>query len=133
LGPGEWLLRLAGVPAGASEEPVEGSDVPSLASQLRKSLGERCSLVDTSDGYTCLNLAGEGVGLLLQKSSGYDFHPANFGPGRCVQTTFAKSSALVSLADNGSCDLIIRRSFADYLASWLLDAGRDEGLQLTGA
>lgn len=46
---------------------------------------------------------------------------------RCVQTNFAKATALVSSNADGSFDLTIRRSFADYIAQWLLDAGQEHG------
>ncbi|MBT4518995.1 MAG: sarcosine oxidase, gamma subunit family protein [Halieaceae bacterium] len=109
LGPTEWL---AIVPSG--EEAA-------LAMQLRDVDPGRVSAVDVSGGQTLINLSGAGVQTLLMKSSSYDFHPANFGPGNCVQTTFAKATALVAGLENGSFDLVIRRSFADYLARWLLD------------
>ena len=111
LGPDEWLLIV--VAARASE----------VESRLRQTLPGHVSLVDVSAGQTLVNLSGAAVGTLLKKSSHYDFHPANFGPGRCVQTNFAKAAALVSQREDGSFDLVIRRSFADYLARWLLDAG----------
>ncbi len=65
------------------------------------------------------------------KSSVYDFHPDNFQPGKCVQTTFAKAGALVSKKSDGSFDLVIRRSFTDYIAEWLLDAGKEYGCSIT--
>jgi sarcosine oxidase gamma subunit len=39
---------------------------------------------------------------------------------------------LVSNRTDGSFDLIIRRSFADYIALWMLDAGREFGLRIEG-
>ena len=113
LGPTEWLVIVAqdmknGVEAG-----------------LRNALQGRGALVDVSGGQTLLNVSGSGFDTLLMKSSGYDFQSSRFGPGRCVQTTFARATALVSKRDDGSVDLIVRRSFADYLASWMLDAGAE--------
>ena len=119
LGPDAWLL----VVSGGREAEVE--------SQLREALPGHFSVVDVSGGQTLVNVSGEGVATLLKKISHYDFHPTNFGPGRCVHTSFAKATALVSQREDGSFDLVIRRSFADYLARWLLDAGAESGIKLT--
>lgn len=118
LGPTEWLV----IVPGGSESQVEA--------QLRDSLQGHFSVVDVSGGQTLINISGEEVDLVLKKSSGYDFHPGRFKAGRCVQTTFAKAAALVSKQPDGSFDLIIRRSFADYLARWLLDAAQEFGCRI---
>lgn len=121
LGPTEWLVI------------VDGGREALLETQLRQTLHGHFSIVDISGGQTLINLSGKGVYNLLAQSSSYDFHPAHFGPGRCVQTTFAKATALISKKPNGSFDLVIRRSFADYLASWLLDAGKEFGCRIERA
>jgi sarcosine oxidase subunit gamma len=113
LGPDEWLLL------------AQGSDAGDLEAALREGLPGHVAIVDVSGGQTLVNLGGTGVATVLKKSSPYDFHPSNFGAGRCVQTTFAKATALVASCEDGSVDLVIRRSFADYLARWLLDAGAE--------
>lgn len=118
LSPNEWL---AVVPGGNEAE---------IESRLRNALQGHFSIVDVSGGQTLVNLSGSAVDLVLMKSSGYDFHPRNFGPGQCVQTTFAKTTALVGKREDGSFDLVIRRSFADYLALWLLDAGTEYGCRI---
>jgi sarcosine oxidase subunit gamma len=118
LGPNEWLLIVPGGSEGRTE------------TALRQAISGHIAIVDISGGQTLINLSGEAVATVLKKSSGYDFHPRHFGPGRCVQTTLAKATALVSKKADGSFDLVIRRSFADYLASWLLDAGREFGCRI---
>lgn len=119
LGPNEWLLM------------VDGGREASLEEQLRRQLAGHISIVDVSGGQTLLNMSGTGAAVVLMKSSPYDFHASNFVPGRCVQTTFAKATALVAACDDGSFDLVIRRSFADYLARWILDAGAEAGAAIT--
>lgn len=118
LGPTEWLVI------------VDGGTEADVESKLRQVLQGHFSIVDVSGGQTLINLRGEGVETVLKKSCVYDFHPRHFGPGRCVQTTFAKATALVSKKADGSFDLVIRRSFADYLAAWLLDAGQEFGCRI---
>lgn len=115
LGPTEWLVI------------VEGGTEADVEARLRQTLHGHFSVVDISGGQTLINLSGGEVEGVLKKSSGYDFHPSRFGPGRCVQTTFAKATALVSKKADGSFDLVVRRSFADYLFRWIADAAAEYG------
>ena len=115
LGPDEWLLI------------VTDGEQSRVERQLRESAGDRLSVTDVSGGFIHINLAGEDVGEVLQKSSPYDFHPRNFPPGRCVQTVFAQAGALVIAAEDGSFDLVFRRSYADYLTRWIADAAEEYG------
>ena len=114
LGPDDWLL-------------VSRADSIDLQAQLRAALSGHLSIVDVAGGQTIINLRGSAVALntLLKKSSLYDF-------GRCVQTTFAKASAVVANRPDGSYELVVRRTFADYIARWLLDAGSEFGCRIEG-
>ena len=119
LGPNEWLVTAA-------------SDALSLESALRQQFEGHVAVVDVSGGQTQVNLSGEQVGTLLKKASVYDFGSwaeASDLDGRCTQTTFASASALVAQNADGSIDLIIRRSFSDYIMQWLLDAVKDTGFK----
>ena len=124
LGPDEWLL-------------VSKIDASVLEARLREAMSGHISIVDVSGGQTLVNLRGAPMAIdsVLKKSCIYDFSSwpnAGSGKGRCAQTTFAKASALVSNRSDGSFDLIIRRSFADYIALWMLDAGREFGFRIEG-
>ena len=104
---------------------------------MRETLDAHISITDVSGGQTLVNLSGdnEAIQIVLKKSSVYDFgvwESASESGGRCAQTTFGKTSALVSNKSNGSYDLLVRRSFADYFALWLLDAGREFGISILG-
>ena len=122
LGPDEWLL-LSSIEAG------------SLEARLRKALSGHISIVDISGGQTLINLRGDqqALDVVLKKSSVYDFGAwpdANTDAGRCVQSSFGKASAVVANKSDGSYDLIIRRSYADYIAQWLLHAGEEFGCRI---
>ncbi len=121
LGPDEWLLI------------VPDGDQPRVERRLRETSPGRLSIVDVSGGFIHINLAGEDAGKVLQKSSPYDFHPRNFPPGRCVQTVFAQASALVAAVEDGSFDLVFRRSYADYLSAWIADTAEEYGLAVRQA
>ena len=115
LGPDEWLLI------------VPDGEQPRVERQLREAVRGPLFVVDVSGGFIHVNLAGEDADKVLQKSSPYDFHPRTFPPGRCVQTVFAQATALVAAADDGSFDLVFRRSYADYLARRIADAAQEYG------
>lgn len=118
LGPNEWLVIVPGGTEGDTE------------SRLRQVLSGHFSVVDVSSGQALVNLSGSFADRMLKKSCVYDFSPTNFKPGHCVQTTFAKATALVAKNSDGTFDLVFRRSFADYLAVWLLDAGAEYGCRI---
>ena len=110
LAPGEWLLA---VTAGAEDE---------LEDRLRSALDGAGAVVDVSAGYVRYKVHGPAAAELLMKACPYDFDRREFGPGRCVQTVFAKTMALVAACEDASFDLAIRRSYADYFERWTADA-----------
>jgi len=123
LGPNEWCVIALGGDAGAIE------------AALREKLSGHISIVDISGGQTVINLRGSGVETVLKKATVYDFlsMPAAKPGQRSVgHSTFAKASAVISNRCDGSYDLVIRRSFADYIAQWLLDAGAEFGCRIEG-
>ena len=61
---------------------------------------------------------------VLAKGCSIDLHPGVFGGGRSAQTTLGQAG-VVLLALSGAGDdyvVLVRSSFAGYLADWLLDA-----------
>jgi sarcosine oxidase subunit gamma len=112
LGPDEWLIK---TPAGRQDE---------LRQALLKALdGVFCSVVDNSSGLTTLHITGEYSAALLATDCPLDLHPREFKPGQCAQTRLAKAGMTLSpLPDHAGFEVIIRRSFADYLLLWLQDA-----------
>lgn len=119
-GPSEWMLV------------VDDQGSESIESDLRQALaGEHAAVVDVSGGQTLLTLSGPALSQVLQKSSPYDFHPHNFPPGKCVQTTFGKAGALVAQLEENTVTLLVRRSFSDYIGKWLLDAAAEYGVRIS--
>ena len=112
LGPDEWLIV---TPAGGEAK---------LKSELQKALdGQFCSVVDNSSGLTLLHITGDNAAALLATDCPLDLHPREFKLGQCAQTRLAKAGMTLSpLADGAGFEVIIRRSFADYLLLWLQDA-----------
>ena len=78
------------------------------------------------DGLVVVRLHGLGARELLARGCTLDLHPRAFPPWRCAQTLCAKADVIIQAVDAGddeaAFDLIVRRSFADYLWRWLADA-----------
>jgi sarcosine oxidase subunit gamma len=112
LGPDEWLIMTA---AGQQDE---------LKASLHKALsGVFSSVVDNSSGLTTLHITGDNAATLLATDCPLDLHPREFKAGKCAQTRLAKAGMTLSpLVDEAGFEVIIRRSFADYLLLWLQDA-----------
>lgn len=116
LTPDEWLLT------GPGDAAFE------MENALRAHLSGHYAVINVSGGQTLLQLSGAHVKTLLMKSCPYDIHDRNFPVGKVVSTIFAKSQATLCRLDDDVWELVIRRSFADYIWRWLLDAGAEFGL-----
>ncbi|SNY98445.1 sarcosine oxidase subunit gamma [Halomonas sp. hl-4] len=114
LSPDEWLVI------------VPGGEEFSLEAKLREALGDaHYAIVNASGGQTLIELEGDAATELLMKSAPCDVHPAAFPVGKGVTTVFAKSNLILRRPAEDRWELVLRRSFADYLYRWLLDAGEE--------
>lgn len=119
LGPDEWLLI------------VPGGQEFAIEQRLREALdGQHIAVVNVSGGQTLLELSGPKVRELLMKSTSYDVHPSNFPVGKAVGTHFAKATAVIRHTGEDTWELVVRRSFSDYLWLWLQDASAEYGLAI---
>jgi sarcosine oxidase subunit gamma len=121
LGPDEWLVVTAG----------EG--VVDVESRLRAALtGMHAAVTDVSGGQTVLVLSGTHLRDLLAKGCPLDLHPREFDVGRCAQSHLAKAPILIRQLDREpTFEIVVRRSFADYLWLWLEDAAAEYSLAVT--
>ncbi|MCI0919701.1 sarcosine oxidase subunit gamma family protein [Pseudomonas stutzeri] len=119
MGPDEWLLIVPQGEEFATEQ------------RLREALaGQHIQIVNVSGGQTLVELSGEKVRELLMKSTPYDVHPSNFPVGKAVGTHFAKSQLIIRHTAEDVWELVVRRSFADYIWLWLQDASAEYGLAI---
>jgi sarcosine oxidase, subunit gamma len=115
---GERLLAWLG--------PDEFLFVGDAGSGMEKRLRDRLSgalsaLTDVSSAFTTLNVSGPGARDFLAKGWALDLHPRVFQPGHCAQSYLAKAPALLLQRDAAPAfEVIVRRSFADYLWAWLM-------------
>jgi sarcosine oxidase subunit gamma len=108
LSPEEWLLVAAD---DAHAELLAALD------------GARAVAVDVSDQNAVLDLSGSGARAVLATGCALDLHPRVFGERRCAQTLLAGLAVtLVRAGDRPGFRLLVRRSAAPFLVSWLIDA-----------
>ena len=115
LGPDEWLLTL----------PFD--NLAQAEADLRRSGGAEVALVDVSGGQTVLLVQGDSATQVLMKSTSYDVGLQNFPVGKVVTTTFAQAQVVLRRVNDATFELILRRSYADYLWAWLRDAATEFG------
>ncbi|GGY15463.1 sarcosine oxidase subunit gamma [Streptomyces anandii] len=116
LGPDQWLL--VGQPGTQRD----------LESRVRAAAGqEPVSVTDVSAQRTTVLVAGPRARDLLAHGCSLDLHPRAFGPGRCAQTTLARTQVVLVARDEPRAGfwVLVRSSFAGYLADWLLDAATE--------
>jgi sarcosine oxidase subunit gamma len=100
LGPDEWLV------IGGREE-----DYPDAG-----------AAVDVSANRVCFELAGDDVEDVLAQGCSLDLDASVFAPGRCAQTLLAKAQVILHRRDRETFRILVRPSYAPYLAAWLRDA-----------
>jgi sarcosine oxidase subunit gamma len=119
LGPQEWLVT------------SDGRDGEDLEATLRDAVSEHGgAAVDVSAQRTMLRLRGAHARDVVAKGCSLDLHPSVFGWGSAAQTVLAQAGVVLSpLNDNGTdYRIIVRSSFARYLADWLIDAAEEFGV-----
>ncbi|MEE9321606.1 MAG: sarcosine oxidase subunit gamma family protein [Granulosicoccus sp.] len=102
--------------------------VADIKRKLRASIKESFAVVDVSGGYVVLELAGPDHKALLKKSTAYDVHSRNFPVGKNVNTTFAKTQVTLRSVSESQVEIIVRRSYSDYVWLWIQTAAREYGL-----
>ncbi|NKE64035.1 sarcosine oxidase subunit gamma, partial [Lentzea sp. PSKA42] len=111
LGPDEFLVVAA-----------PGLQV-SIEEVLRGAFGDsRGSVVDTSAQRTTLVLEGPHVRDVLTHGCSVDLHPSSAPVGTCVQTLLARTGIILQVTSEDRFTVLVRSSFAEYLAAWLSDA-----------
>jgi sarcosine oxidase subunit gamma len=114
LGPDEWLVV---------GEPGRG---PALETALRAAIGDgRGAVVDVSANRTTLSVSGPRARELLAFGCSIDLDERTFKPGHGVQTMLARANVIivpVGPAVEPAFRILVRPSFAAYLAAWLTDA-----------
>ncbi|WP_411284648.1 sarcosine oxidase subunit gamma [Lapillicoccus sp.] len=121
LGPDEFLVV---APADPTDVRATGFATALGTDLLHAVEGENGAVVDVSAHRTTIELSGDRVLDVLAKGCSLDLHPSVFTVGRCEQVLLGLAPVLL-LARGGERPaylLLVRSSFATYVADWLLDA-----------
>lgn len=116
ISPDEWLITVPG---------LQAFDIETA---FQQNMTGHYQVVNVSGGQTLVTLSGKHAKDVIKKSSPIDLHPSEFPVGKVVTSVFAKSSAVIRRSGEETFELVIRRSFSDYLWLWIQDASREYGL-----
>ena len=121
LGPDEWLV-------------LGPERRPDLEPAVRAAAGSApVCVVDVSAARTVIRLSGPAAREVLAHGCGLDLDAARFPPGTCAQTRIALADVVLIAPLDQTGDfaaaprfaILVRASFAAYLATWLLDAATE--------
>ena len=119
LGPDEWQV-------------VTSSDkTDELATRLRDEFEKlHASVTDLSGGQVAVHISGAKIRDVLAKGCTLDLNSAAFGVGACAQSGLAKASMLIGHIDAAPVfEIVLRRSFSDYVLRWLQHAAQDDAYE----
>ena len=115
LGPDEWQVRVS--------ESARAKTWTALK-KVRAAAANGAAVVDISDYYTVIRIAGGGARDALAAGCPLDLHPKKFAAGQCAQSRFGRAAVLLfQCGDAPVFDIQVRWSFADYLWEYLRAAG----------
>ena len=109
IAPGEWIVA---VHAGTERDAI---------SNLQAKLDGLFAVVSLmTDSRVVLDLTGSTALDILARGSTVDFHPVNFGAGRCINTRLAGVPVMLACSAGGESVLLFAdRSVGPYLLEWL--------------
>lgn len=115
LGPDEWLIVDA---EGQSSE---------LEAALRAALRTvHHAVTDVSASRTAIEISGADARVVLAKGCPLDLHASVFRVPQVAQSLLAKTQVILQIVENRPVfRVLVRNSFAAYLAEWLLDAAAE--------
>ena len=118
MGPDEWLL--------ITDPALDDEKRRGISLALQDS---HYTFVDISSGQTIIRVQGVNSRSLLNRGCTLDLDGIHTGPDFCAQTLMAKCSVLLienaakssaTSSATSSYDIVVRRSFADYLWRWMI-------------
>ena len=111
IGPTDWLV--------VASDP-EASVLKSRLDTLFE--GGAFRATDVSQSLARIQVAGPNARDLLAKGCSLDLHPPLFPPGRAARTRFAGLAVIVRRTSTATFELVVTRSYLEYLMSWFADA-----------
>lgn len=120
LAPREWLIVLP-----------ENAIAEALAELKLGLTGQHAMLVDVSDRWLQISIAGQPVFDVLGRGTSVDLNNSLAAEGDCAQTLLGLVPVIIHRTlDLPVFDIFVDRSYAEFLWHWLQNAGSDFDLQL---
>ena len=112
LGENEWFIITP-----------ENEERELIATLRNKMDGILTSFTDVSSSQCIIRVTGSHVRNVFAKGCSLDLHSRSFDVSKCAQSLIASVGVIIRQIDSTpSFELIVRRSFAEYLVNWLYDA-----------
>jgi sarcosine oxidase subunit gamma len=118
MGPDRWWLV------------ADSAVLPSVNELHQKLAAFNAAVVEVGDAFVAVKIAGPNSRDVLAKGCTIDLHPRAFKTGSVVQTNLAKAQIALYQLDEITYQIFARRSFAEYLWTWLEDAGIEYGVSI---
>jgi sarcosine oxidase subunit gamma len=110
LGPDEWLLTSPFLAPAELEAAARATGA---------------TVVDVSAQRTTIRLRGAHARDVLETGCAIDLHPRSFGAGSAAVTLLGQAGVVLLGLGSSDYRILVRSSFAAYLAEWLLDAATE--------
>ena len=95
--------------------------------------GVHVAVTDLTGGQSLLRIGGVQSRDVLSAACTLNLHPDVFAQGSCAQTILAHANVLITPVSQCSgdfvFDVVVRRSYADHLIRWLMDAAYESGFE----
>ena len=116
MGPDEFLIITA-----------EGTEIGVQAAIHGWLSGRWAAVIDVSAQRTTITLSGRYARDVLAHGCSADLHPRVSPTGTCLATLLAQTGIILQVldAEAGDFQLLVRSSFAGYLAAWITDAAAE--------
>ena len=116
-GPNEWLV----ISNNTVEENGNSFELENILYEnvSKKDLG---AVTNVTDQFTILSLKGSNINEILSKSSPFNFD--TLVDNSSTQTLLNNIDITIVKRNNENMDLLVRRSFANHLWSWICDSAR---------
>ena len=118
LGPDEWLLL------------APRAEHEALTSKLTAAAEEAGAAVDLSERFATIELRGPATRDALAAACPLDLHPRAAAASFATRTIYGKADVTLFLVEDATALVLVNRSFAPYVWTLLLDAGREFGVDV---
>ena len=117
LSPDEWMIF--------SNEPIDENTNDYETEKLLNNNISKLNfgaVTDVTDQFVMMNLKGNRIYELFQTGSPFNFNDFRDKKGSIIQTIIAKIDVIIHNQNQNEVNLFVRRSFSQYLFSWLNDS-----------